>query len=270
VKRALRYLPAAALLLAACCGAGCRTAAPPRGDLAAAYRAARERRLTPRTVELLENLADRHVARERQLARLETAIGEDFRRFGAADDPRFVWAHEMECYARMMHLPERSGAAPAERLKPVAEKLLKFEQQVNWAKLAACRDSVTEREAPVLALRLATGWDEARILGFDFASLPEPPTTAASSPAPAADPAELGARVVRRAAELLTLCDGRPAETAAVLTALRNSAAARQALAECYLALAEHRLRRDHSPAALAAWRIARARNELEKSFPEL
>jgi len=267
VRKLFRTLALAAVLAAGC--SGCRTAPAPRNDLKTACRTAVERRLTPRTVELVEALADRHVGRERQLARIEAAVTEDFRRFGAADDPRFVWAHEVECYARMLHLPAASGAAPAERLIPAARCLLKFEQQSNWAKLALCRDSAAEREGAVLALRLATGWSEERILDFDFSSLPEPESSEAELPAPG-NLAELGAQTARRAAELLTLCGDTEAKPETVKAALRRSAEARIALAECYLNRARQRWRQERSPAALAEWRIADARYELEKSFPKL
>lgn len=246
---------------------GCRTAEVTRGDLDAACRAAVERRLTPRTMELLENLADRHVGRDRQLARIEAAANEDFRRFGAADDPRFVWSHEVECYAQLL-LPDPSGRSPAARLEPVARRLLEFEQQLEWARLAACRDSAAEREAPLLALRLATGWSEQRILGFDFSSLPEPGKSAAAGAL--ADPVEPGARAARFAAELLTLCGDDKAQPEAFRAALRSSAEARRKLAECYLNRALLRWRQEKTPAALAEWRIARARYDLEKSFPAL
>lgn len=266
----MKLLRPCLLLTAAVCAsviAGCRTAEVPRGDLDTACRAAVERRLTPRTMELLENLADRHVGRERQLARIEAAANEDFRRFGAADDPRFVWAHEVECYAQLL-LPDPSGRSPAARLEPVARRLLEFEQQLEWARLAACRDSAAEREAPLLALRIATGWSEKRILGFDFSSLPEPRKSAV--PGAPADPVGPGVQAARRAAELLTLCGDDTAQPEALRAALQSSAEARRKLAECYLNRALRRWRQEKTPAALAEWRIARARYDLEKSFPAL
>ena len=162
-----RFAPlvtAAVLLIAA---AGCRSTVQPTHDtFDKVVRTAVERRLLPRTYELLESLADRHVGRERQLARLETAITEDFSRFGAADDPRFVWAHEVECYARMLYLPPATDNSPAAQMRPAARRLIKFELSVDLSRLAACRDSAAEREKVLLALRLATGWPDERLLGF--------------------------------------------------------------------------------------------------------
>ena len=270
MKLFFHFAPVLTAALLLCAVAGCRTAPPPRSDLDTACRAAVERRLAPRTVELLESLADRHVGRERQLARLESAVSEDFRRFGAADDPRFVWAHEVECYARMVLLPDASGAAPATRLEPVARRLLEFEQHLEWARLAACGDAAAEREAPIIALRLATGWNEERILAFDFSSLPEPENSAPAALPAQGNIAELGAQLSRRTAELLTLCGDAAAKPATVEAVLRRSAEARVALAAGYLSRALARWRQEKSPAALAAWRIARARYDLEKSFPGL
>lgn len=266
-------LPGAALWLALV-GCGTAEAPPEQDDLASACRAAVELRLDPRTFELLSNAADRVVGYERQLARLKSAEKEDLRRFGAADDPRFVWAHEAECCVRLMLLASESPQAdPEVGMKQAARKLLEFEQAVAWARLAACmerRRGDAELDAALLTLRLSTGWPEERILGFDFSSLPEP-----GKPPEFAFPergtAECAAETLR-ATESLLLLAGRsprpePKEVAAALARVRN---ARIALAESYLRLALRQLAAGRGPAALAAWRIAMARYELEKSFPGL
>lgn len=221
----------------------------------------------PRTVEFLEALADRHVGRERQLARLEAAEREDFGMFTAENDPRFMWALEAECWARLLLLPRVSGATPEERMEPVAAELLKFEQKVQWAKLDELRKrpaSDTEREACLLALALSTGWSGERILGFDFSSLPRPESGGKAAPMPAGDP---GREVVKTAAEVLLLASQVPAPSdKAVENKLSELRRARIALAERYLAPAEASLRSGADGSALTAWRIARARCDLEKS----
>jgi len=247
--------------------AGCRSTQqqPTHDTFDRVCRVAEERRLLPRTYELLESLADRHVGRERQLARLETAITEDFSRFDAADDPRFVWAHEVESYARMLYLPPEGDVSPATRMRPAARRLIRFEQTVNLARLAAV-GSAAEREQVLLALRLATGWQDERILGFDFSSLPVPENlpVAESSGTPDA----CGAQLVRLSAELLALCGRVDIPTSVVERELAKLRDARVALAESYLARAVREWRDGETPARLAAWRIAAARRELERDFP--
>lgn len=261
-----RFAPlfSAAALVAA---AGCVSVERPTHDtFDKAVRVAVERRLLPRTYELLESLADRHVGRERQLARLETAITEDFSRFDAADDPRFVWAHEVENYARMLYLPPAEDTSPATRLRPAALRLIKFEMSVDLSRLAVCRDSAAEREQVLLALRLATGWSDARLLGFDFSSLPPPEKLPA--PKSSGDPAACGAQLVRLSAELLALCGGVNVPSSTVEKAIAKLREARLALAESYLDRAAKAYRGGETPARLAAWRIAAARLVLERGFP--
>ena len=80
---------------------------------------------------------------------------------------------------------------------------------------------------------------------------------------------ECGDELLRATAELLALTAKSPppgeAEKAAALKRLRE---ARVALAECYLHREWKNWRADASDVALDGWRIARARYELEKSFP--
>ena len=262
-----RFAPlvaAAALLISA----GCRSTAvqPTHDTFDRVCRVAEERRLLPRTYELLESLADRHVGRERQLARLETAITEDFSRFNAADDPRFVWAHEVESYARMLYLPPEGDVSPATRMRPAARRLIRFEQTVNLARLAASGDSAAEREQLLLALRLATGWPDERILGFDFSSLPVPESLPVAESS--GTPDSCGAQLVRLSAELLALCGRVDIPTSVGEKELAKLRDARIALAESYLARAVREWRDGETPARLAAWRIAAARRELERDFP--
>lgn len=269
----LTVAPVAALCLAL---AGCRMADAPaeRDDLDSACRAAVELRLAPRTFELLANAADRVVGYERQVMRLKSAEKEDFRRFGAADDPRFVWAHEAECCVRLMLFTAASPQSdPEPGMKRVARKLLEFEQAVAWARLGECADAPrgnAELEAALLTLRISTGWPEERILAFDLTSLPEP-GKAPEFAFPERSTAECAVDTLRATEALLALAAKSPMpgpeEIGAALDKVR---AARLALAESYLRTALRRLASDRSPAALAAWRIAMARYELERSFPGL
>lgn len=252
--------------------AGCRVPEAPRTDLAAACAAAAERRKLPRTVELMETLADRHVGRERQLARLAAAEREDFSAFSAENDPRFMWALEVCCWAELMFLPPPSATAgPETRMEATALRLLEFEQAVWWAKLASLAEapaSDPDKEACLLALELTTGWSRARIGAFDFSSLPRPGSEARSVSGEAGDP---GKRVVTTAAELLTLASQiPPPERGAVEEKIAELNRARRALARHYLAAADRRRRSSPDPAALAQWRIARARLRLENSLSGL
>ena len=254
--------------------AGCGTMEAPeeRSDLDSACRSAVELRLAPRTFEILSAAAGRVVGYERQMTRLNSAENSDFRRFGAADDPRFVWAHEAECCLRLMQAAEETPPADPEPLvKAAARRLLVFEQHVGWARFAACRElprGNAELESALLTLRLATGWPEERIYGFDFASLPEP----GSEPRfafPERSAEQCGADLVRVTTELLALGVRSPMPEKTVLeNAASRVRSARVALAECYLRQAFRDLKAERNAASLAAWRIARARYELEKSFP--
>ena len=237
-------------------------------DLDSACDDAVERRLEPRTFELLSRMADLVVSRERQLAQYEASGNEYFRVFGAGDDPRFVWAHEVECYMRFAASPD-----PEPRVRVVARKLLEFEQAREWANLAQFRErprSDAGLDAALMALRISTGWSEERIMSFDFDSLPAP-----GREPPPVDPERsveaCGAELLRATRALLALAAASPPpekpELEAALDAVRS---ARIALAECYLYRALVRLGVDRSPGTLAAWRIARARLELEKSFSGL
>ena len=248
--------------------AGCRAPEVARTDFATARAAAAERRKLPRTVEFLEALADRHVDRERRIARLSAAEHEDFSAFNAENDPRFMWALEADCWAEIMLSPgSEPDMTPEARVTPVVEKLLEFEQAVWWARLAALRDAPADdprREECLLTLGLTTGWGAERIMAFDFSSLPLPKPDAGKSPIPACDP---GREVVKTAAELLLMSSRvPPPEPGAVSAKLRELRRWRLALAARYLAEAETRWRSAPDAASLAAWRIARARYELEKS----
>lgn len=254
--------------------AGCGTMDAPdeRGDLDSACRSAVELRLDPRTFEILSSAAGRVVGYEHQLTRLKSAENGDFRRFGAADDPRFVWAHEAECCLRLMQAAEEDPPADPEPLvKTVARKLLIFEQHVGWARFAACRElprGNADLEAALLTLRLATGWPEERIFGFDFASLPEPGKEPRFD-SPERSTEQCGVDLVRVTTELLALGVRSPMPEKKVLeNAAARVRSARVALAECYLRRAFRELEAERSAASLAAWRIALARYELEKSFP--
>ena len=237
-------------------------------DLASACDDAVGRRLEPRTFELLSRMADLVVSRERQLAHFEAAGDEYFRVFDAGRDPRFVWAHEVECYVRLA-----TSSDPEPRMREVARRLLEFEQAREWANLAGVRElprSDARLDAALMALRISTGWSEERIMSFDFDSLPvpdkEPP------PVRPERTVELcGAELLRATRTLLALAAASPppgkAELEAALTRVRS---ARVGLAECYLYRAWEELRSGRSSVALAAWRIAKARLDLEKSFPGL
>ncbi len=107
-------------------------------------------------------------------------------------------------------------------------------------------------------------------MSFDFYSLPvpekEPPP---GRPKRTVD--ECGAELLSATRALLALAAASPPpEREKLDAALARVRSARLALAECYLYRAWEGLRVGRDPGALAAWRIARARNELEKSFPGL
>jgi hypothetical protein len=257
--------------------AGCRTsgrrAAEPRDNFISAYRAAEEKKLDSRTFELLSAAADRVVGYERRLARLKSAEKEDFGRFGAADDPRFVWAHDAECCMHLALAADKTPAPdPEPEMRKVAGKLLEFEQFVAWARLAACREAPrgdAELEAALLALRISTGWSEERILDFDFDSLPSPPEAITTSFVMRSGPAEYGAELVRATEALLALATKSPRpEEREIEAALDRVRRARRDLAQSYLRRAQSELGPERSEAAVAAWRIAAARYELEEVFP--
>lgn len=267
--------PGLGLVAALCVVAGCRTAGRPeaRDDLASAYRAAGENKLGPRTFELLSATADRVVEYERRLTRLKSAEKEDFGRFGAADDPRFVWAHEAECCVHLALAADKTPAPdPEAETRKAAGRLLEFEQLAAWARLAARREAPrgdAELEAALLALRISTGWSEERILDFDFDSLPQPPERFPCSAPPERSAAECGAELVRATEALLAMAVRSPRpEEREIEGAFARVHAARLALAQCYLYRAVKDLESRRSEDALAAWRIARARYELEKVFP--
>ena len=271
----LGFAPVAAALIFAV--AGCRTADAPakRDDLASACRAAVERRLAPRTFELLSHAADRVVGCERQLTRLKSAEKEDFRRFGAADDPRFDWAHDAECCMHLALAADKTPAPdPEAEMRKVAGRLLKFEQSVAWARLAACREAPrgdAGLEAALLTLRISTGWSEERILNFDFDSLPAPPEAITISLVISGSVAERGAELVRATEALLALAVKSPRpEPREIEAALDRVRRARWNLAGLYLQQASDEVVKTRSAAAVAAWRIAAARDELEMSFPGL
>jgi len=237
-------------------------------DLDSACDDAVERRLEPRTFELLSRMADLVVSRERQLAHFEAAGNEYFRAFGAGNDPRFVWAHEVECYVQLA-----AASDPEPRMREVARRLLEFEQARDWAVLAGVRElprSDARLDAALMALRISTGWSEERIMSFDFDSLPVP-EKALPPVRPQRSVEACGAELLRATRALLALAAASPPpekpELEAAQTRVRS---ARVALAECYLHRAWEGLRSGRSPATLAAWRIAKARYELEKSFSGL
>lgn len=272
-SRQLRFaLPAAAL---AAFLSGCFSAKPyPGGDFAVACRAAETLLLRSRVFDQLTLVANRAVGHERQLMRLETAEREDLRRLGAADDPRFSWAHEAECFVEFLLPPESDPpAAPEARMEKIVRQLLKFEQAVAWARFDACRERPRgdrELEAVLMTLRISTSWPEDRIYEFDFATLPHPGKTPALRIAKR-DANVCGIEALRATSALLSLAVRSPEpDKAAYENALARSRAARIALAGTYLAEAQARWKRDQSPAALAEWRIARARYDLEKNFPRL
>ena len=263
--------PGVTLALAALLAfAGCRTAEPipEQDDLASARRAAVERRLDPRTFELLSRMAELVVARERQLAHFASVGKEYFRVFGAGGDPRFDWAHEVECCVLLAGVSD-----PEPRMREVARRLLEFEQAHVWADLAQFRElprTDARLDAALLAVRIATGWPEERIMAFDFDSLPFPDKVSAPA-APAKSVDECGDELLRATTELLKLAaKSPPPEPAVTEAALGRLRAARIALAECYLYREWKKLRAEKSAASLAAWRIALARYRLEKSFPGL
>ena len=251
---------------------GCFSTEAERTDLESACAAVVERRTLPRTAEFLEALADRHVARERQLARLAAAEKEDFGNYDAKDDPRFMWALEVECWAELLLLPQPVPPVSApERTAPVVKKLLAFEQSVLWAKFDEYRKrpaSDLEREAVMLALEITTGWSAERIANFDFGSLPRPNPLGRKRRISGADP---GREVVMLAAEILMLASQVPVPGEAVIRGkLGELRRARIELARRYLIAAKEKWKNSPGASTLAAWRIARARRDLEKSLTGL
>ena len=256
--------------------AGCRTADSPakRDDLRSAFSTAADKKLDPRTFEILSRAAAVQVSGyERRLERLKSAEKEDFGRFGAADDPRFVWAHEAECCVHLMMSADKKPVSdPESEMKEVARRLLEFEQFVAWARLAAGREAPrgdAGLEAALLTLRISTGWPEERIMAFDFDSLPTPPEKITTSFVLRGSAAEHGTGLVRATEELLVLAvrspDPKRPELEAALGRVRS---ARRDLAWIYLQRAEDEVVKERNEVTVAAWRIAKARYELEKGFP--
>lgn len=259
------FVPGVAL--AASLFSGCFSPGIERADLDAAVTSAIERRAVPRTVEFLERLADRQVERERQLAQLAAAEREEFTDFTAENDPRFMWALEAECWARVIFNPDPAG--PEALISPTARQLLEFEQSVLWAKLDMLRrDPAAERERAgcLLALGMTTGWSEDRLARFDFSSLPKPEPKVEEQSEPREDAEDPGKALVMLAAELLVLSAQAPPPREEIESHLTKLSAARIALAKRYLDKAEKRLREAPDDAAVAEWRIARARYRLERA----
>ena len=243
---------------------GCVSERPPEvSDLRTAVAAACERRLVPRTVELLEELAGNHLGRERLAARLEAAANDDCRGRTAENDPRFNWLLEAELCADMV-FSVPGETALEKRMEPVVRGMLRFEQRVLWAKFALLKERPAEdreRRECVLALELTTGWEPARIEAFDLASLelPEPGSVTAK-------PVRGDASAALRPAAELLLIDPRESEAKRELIAARLAEirSGRVALAERYLCDAEAAYAARRDAASLAAWRIARARCDFE------
>ena len=266
------YCIAAAAVGLAVAGCQWAEALPERNDFETARRDATALGQSSRTFELLSRAAAQVAEYERRLTRLKSAESEDFRRFGAADDPRFVWAHEAECcILLMLAASETPPADPEARMKAPARLLLEFDQAVGWARLAVRRELPRDDarlEAALLMLRLSTGWEEERILSFDYSSLPEPGKAPRFS-APERSTAECGVETVRATLALLALTVESPMPGRSKIdAALKRPRAARIALAESYLRTAAGELDAKRSDDALALWRIALARLELEKVFP--
>lgn len=263
MKRTIKV--AAALFGVLVLAAGCVSECPPEvSDIRTAVAAACERRLVPKTVELLEELAENHLGRERLAARLEAASNDDCRGRTAENDPRFNWLLEAELYADMV-FSAPGETTPEKRMEPVVRGMLRFEQRMLWAKFASLKERPAddrERRECVLALELTTGWDPARIETFDLASLEVPERGGVGSAKAVRGDASAS---LRAAAELL-LVDPQESEAkreliSAKLVEIRSG---RVALAVKYLRAAEAEYAAKRDSASLAAWRIAKARCDFE------
>ena len=239
----------------------------PISDLGTACRAAYDRRLVPRTVELLEELAGIHLGREQQAARLEAAAGEDYSGSNAENDPRFNWLLEAEL-CPLVVFASKSGETPEKRMEPVVREMLLFEQRVSWAKFALLKSRPAddrERRDCILALELTTGWTPERIEAFDFFSLPVPEDGMRTA-------ALCGANitaVLHTAAELLLLDpQGTPPDRALLAAKMNELSVGRIALALHYLRSAETAYAAAPGPETLLRWRIADSRYAFENSIP--
>ena len=253
--------------IAAFCGGCLRPDPPPASDFGAACHAAYERRLVPRTVELLEELAGIHLGRAHQATRIAAAARADHSGSTAGNDPRFNYLREAEL-CTLMIFSTRQSDPPEKRMEPAARAMLLFEQHVQWAKFALLKPRPAddrERRECVLALELTTGWTPERIEGFDFTSLPVP------------EPGERTAAlfavnisaVLRTAAELLLLDpQGAQIDRAALAAKMNEASLGRKALAVHYLRDAEAAYAAAPGPETLEKWRIARARYDFENSIP--
>ena len=252
--------------VAAVCG-GCFSTEPPPSDLGSATQAACGRRLAPRTVELLEELARIRLGRERQALRLAAAGRTDYSGSTAENDPRFNWLLEAELCPLML-FSSRKGETPEEYMEPAVREMLLFEQRVLWAKFASLRPRPAddrERRECVLALELATGWAPERIEGFDFTSLPVPE---AGKRTAALYGANISA-VLRTAAELLLLDpQGTPPDRKLLAAKMDELSLGRKALALHYLREAEKAYAAAPGAENLEKWRIADARYIFENSIP--
>ena len=258
------------IALGAVCGGCLRHEAPP-SDLGAACRAACDRRMVPRTVEQLEELAGIHLGRGQQAARLEAASGEDYSGNTAENDPRFNRMLEAELCSLMV-FSSRQGETLERRIEPAVREMLCFEQRVLWAKFALLKPRPAEdreRRECILALELTTGWSPERIEAFDFSSLAVPRAMAKRSVG--SGDAELGEKVrtaLRTAAELLLLDSQTAPERAMIAAKMEELRTARVALAEHYLRSAEAAHAAAPGAETLRKWRIAAARCAFEKSIP--
>ena len=261
-------IPAVGIALGALfCGGCIRPETPPVSDLGSAVAAAGERRLVPRTVELLEELAGIHLGKERYSARLEAAAGSDYSGSTAENDPRFNRLLEVEL-CTLMVFSAKPGETLEKRLSPVVREMLDFEQMVLWSKFDRLKGRPAgdgERGECVLALELTTGWEPARIGEFRFSSLPVPETWKRPAGSVGAD---LRA-VLRTAAELLLLDpQGNAPDRAMTAAKLEELRIGREALAEHYLRDAEKAYAAAPGAETLARWRIAAARYIFETSVP--
>ena len=252
--------------VAAFCG-GCLSSDPPPSDLGTACHAACERRLVPRTVELLEELAGIHLGREQRATRLEAAGRETYSGNTAENDPRFNWLREAEL-CPLMIFSSRQSETPEKRMEPAVREMLLFEQRVLWAKFASLQPRPAddrERRECVLALELTTGWAPARIEAFDLSSLPVPEPGHRTA---ALYGVNISA-VLRTAAELLLLDpQGAPPDRKLLASKMDELCLGRRALAVHYLRDAEAAYAAAPDAAALEKWRIADARYILEHSIP--
>ena len=265
----LRHIAAVlGIALGAVAGGGCiRGGQAPVSDLGTACAAACERRLVPRTVELLEELAGIHLGREQQAARLEAAGRQDYSGNDAESDPRFNRLREAELCPLML-FSSRPGETLETRLEPPVREMLSFEQRVLWAKFALLKPRPAEdreRRECVLALELTTGWTPERIEAFDFSSLPVPEKGHRT----VALYGENISALLRSAAALLLLDPhGAPPDRTSLAAKMDELAAGRVALAVHYLRNAEAAYAAAPGPETLAKWRIADARYAFEKSIP--